>query len=60
MYSMFSYLLCCFYFGKLISSGPTNMSGVSTCGERISMSGWVGERAMHLHLIRNRLNWQSF
>lgn len=41
MYSMFSYLLCCFYFGKLISSGPTNMLGVNMWRE--DQYEWVGE-----------------
>lgn len=59
VYSMFLYLLCCFYFGKLISAGPPEMSGVLIRGERINMSGWVRERAVHVHLISSGIGWIS-
>lgn len=55
VYSMFLYLLSCFYFGKLISAGLPEMSGVLICGERINMSGWVRERAVHVHLISSEI-----
>lgn len=56
---MFLYLLCCFYFGKLISAGPPETSGVLIRRERINMSGWVRQRAVHVPLISSEIGWIS-